>query len=258
MVGRMADRLFDAMSRASLDARTAGLLRLAPLRNERKPDALTFSGGVSEYLYEREARGFGDLGVPLARAILARVREWGPRVEPSHEGIRATVIGASQYTVQVSGGTIFVEPAGVLPLRNAPVIAPELPLDGETIDPVSVAGAVRAALRRLNLESSERPVALCYRWRGSASFARLDAFCRGVVAGFEGALARALPLILVGDGDIGGLIGIHCVEQLDLSSPVVSIDGVALKEFDFIDIGEMIPASGAVPVVIKSLVFPGS
>jgi ethanolamine utilization protein EutA len=39
---------------------------------------------------------------------------------------------------------------------------------------------------------------------------------------------------------------------------VVSIDGIALKEFDFIDIGELIPASGAVPVVIKSLVFPGS
>jgi ethanolamine utilization protein EutA len=36
----------------------------------------------------------------------------------------------------------------------------------------------------------------------------------------------------------------------------VSIDGVQLKEFDFIDIGAMLPASGAVPVVIKSLVFP--
>jgi ethanolamine utilization protein EutA len=31
-----------------------------------------------------------------------------------------------------------------------------------------------------------------------------------------------------------------------------------LKEFDFIDIGAMLELSGAVPVVIKSLVFPGS
>jgi ethanolamine utilization protein EutA len=99
---------------------------------------------------------------------------------------------------------------------------------------------------------------LCYRWRESASFARLDAFCRGVTAGLAPLLERGLPLVLVGDGDIGGLIGIHCVEQLRLRSPVVSIDGIALKEFDFIDIGELIPASGAVPVVIKSLVFPGS
>jgi ethanolamine utilization protein EutA len=168
------------------------------------------------------------------------------------------VIGASQYTVQVSGGTIFVEPQGVLPLRNVPVIAPELPLDEEPIDTERIAAAVRAALRRLDLEAAERPAALCYRWRESASFARLDAFCRGVAAGLSPLLARGLPLVLVGEGDIGGLIGIHCVEHLRLPNPVVSIDGVALKEFDFVDIGALIPASGAVPVVIKSLVFPGS
>jgi len=258
MTGCMADRLFEAMSRPSPDAGTAALLRLAPLRNERAPDVLTFSGGVSEYLYGREVRGFGDLGVPLARAILARMEDWGIRIASPDQGIRATVIGASQYTVQVSGGTIFVEPPGALPLRNVPVIAPGLPLDEESLDAERIADAVRAALARLELESAEGPVALCYRWRESASFARLDAFCRGIAAGLEPLLARGLPLVLVGDGDIGGLIGIHCVEQLRLRSPVVSIDGIALKEFDFIDIGELIPASGAVPVVIKSLVFPGS
>ena len=258
MIGRMADRLFEAMSRASLEAPTAALLRLPPLRNERDPDVVTFSGGVSEYLYGREARGFGDLGAPLARAILARVEGWGARVERPDQGIRATVIGASQYTVQLSGGTIFVEPQSVLPLRNVPVIAPELPLEEDSVDPERVSAAVRAALARLDLESGERPAALCYRFRESASFARLDGFCRGVIAGLSPLLDRGLPLVLVGDGDIGGLIGIHCVEQLRLPNPVVSIDGVDLKEFDFVDIGAMIPASGAVPVVIKSLVFPRS
>jgi ethanolamine utilization protein EutA len=38
----------------------------------------------------------------------------------------------------------------------------------------------------------------------------------------------------------------------------VSIDGIVLKEFDFIDIGALLDASGAVPVVIKSLVFPAT
>jgi ethanolamine utilization protein EutA (predicted chaperonin) len=258
LIGRMAERLFDAMSRFPLEPRTAALARLAPLRNDRRPDVVTFSGGVSEYLYGRESRGFGDLGAPLASAILARVQDWGPRLERADQGIRATVIGASQYTVQVSGGTIFVEPRSVLPLRNVPVIAPELPLAAEAIDAEEIALAVRAALKRLDLDSGERPAALCYRFRESASFSRLDAFCRGAVSGLSRALGRGLPLILVGDGDIGGLIGIHCVEQLRLPNPVVSIDGITLKEFDYVDIGEMIPASGAVPVVIKSLVFPGS
>jgi ethanolamine utilization protein EutA len=258
MIGCMADRLFEAMSQPSLDAHTATLVRLNPLRNERRPDVVTFSGGVAEYLYGRETRGFGDLGEPLAHALLARMRGWGPRIEPSDEGIRATVIGASQYTVQVSGSTIFVEPQAVLPLRNVPVIAPELPLGEESVDAERVALAVRAALRRLELDSGERAAALCYRWKESASFARLDGFCRGVISGLAAQLGRGLPLVLVGDGDIGGLIGIHCVEQLRLPNPVVSIDGIALREFDFVDIGALIPASGAVPVVIKSLVFPGS
>jgi len=258
MAERMADRLFEAISRSALEARTAALVRLSPLRNARAPDIVTFSGGVAEYLYGRERRSFGDLGERLARAVLARMQGWGPRLERSDEGIRATVIGASQYTVQVSGGTIFVEPQSVLPLRNVPVIAPELPLDGDSVDAERVAAAVRAALKRLDLESGVRPAALCYRWKETASFARLDGFCRGAASGLAAALGRGLPLILVGDSDIGGLIGIHCVEQLRLPNPVVSIDGIALHEFDFVDIGALIPASGAVPVVIKSLVFPGS
>jgi ethanolamine utilization protein EutA len=64
--------------------------------------------------------------------------------------------------------------------------------------------------------------------------------------------------VLAGDGDVGGLLGIHFREELKLTNPVISIDGLELKQFDFIDIGEMLESSGAVPVVIKSLIFPAS
>jgi len=117
---------------------------------------------------------------------------------------------------------------------------------------------VRAALRRFDLHEGGQAVALCYRWRGSATYARLDAFCRGATAGMAAQLAQGQPLVLVGDGDIGGLIGIHCHRELGLATPVVSIDGITLKAFDFIDIGALLDTSGAVPVVIKSLVFPSS
>ena len=71
-------------------------------------------------------------------------------------------------------------------------------------------------------------------------------------------LDRGLPLVLVNDCDVGGLIGLHCHAEIKLPNPVVSIDGIVLSEFDFIDIGAMFESSGAVPVVIKSLVFPES
>jgi ethanolamine utilization protein EutA len=258
LVERMAERLFEIVSRPSVGAEASALLRLSPLRNARKPDVITFSGGVSEYIYGREVRAFGDLGPALGRAILRRIETWGPRIEPSDEGIRATVIGASQYTIQVSGSTIFVSPQSVLPLKNLPVIKPDLPLGDEILAVEQISESVRAALRRLDLDGGRRAVALCYRWKKSATFARLDAFCRGIAAGLADGLARGLPLILVGDGDIGGLIGIHCLEEIRLPNPIVSVDGIALREFDFIDIGALLETSGAVPVVIKSLVFPSS
>ena len=69
-------------------------------------------------------------------------------------------------------------------------------------------------------------------------------------------MARGLPMVLVGDGDVGGLVGIHAHSELKVPCPMVSIDGIVLQEFDFIDIGALLDTSGAVPVVIKSLVFP--
>jgi ethanolamine utilization protein EutA len=234
----------------------AGLLRLDPLRHRHLIDAVTFSGGVSEYLYGREREGFDDLGPLLAAAIRARAEGWGPRIEAPSEGIRATVIGASQYTTQVSGSTIYVSPLDVLPLRNVPVVAPALPLDGEAINAGAVAESITVMLKRMELDGPETPVAIFVPWLGSATFARLDAFCRGVADAMAGKVAQGHPLVLAGEGDVGGLIGIHFREELKLANPVVSIDGLELKAFDFIDIGAMLESSGAVPVVIKSLVFP--
>jgi ethanolamine utilization protein EutA len=71
-------------------------------------------------------------------------------------------------------------------------------------------------------------------------------------------LAKGHPIVLAGDGDVGGLIGIHYCEEMKVTNPIVSIDGLELKEFDYIDIGAMLDTSGAVPVVIKSLIFPTS
>ena len=54
------------------------------------------------------------------------------------------------------------------------------------------------------------------------------------------------------------MFGVHAAEELKLDASIISIDGIALDEFNFIDIGAALPGSGAVPVVIKSLLFPSS
>jgi len=256
LAGLMADRIFEACGHGVMSEKTAQLLRLPALKSQQIPDVLTFSGGVSEYIYGRENVAYGDLGPRLAQAVLSKAKSWGPTLEKPDQGIRATVIGASQYTVQISGSTIYVEPAGQLPLRNVPVIAPVLNLDAEVIDVEGTVRAIHQALRRLDLHEGNQPVGLCYRWQGSATFARLDSFCRAVSMGMQAITEQGHALLLVGDADCGGLIGIHCHEETRMTCPVISIDGIHLKELDFIDVGAMLETSGAVPVVIKSLVFP--
>jgi ethanolamine utilization protein EutA len=252
----MANKLFEAMRGATPEVGGVSLLRTDPLSYRGPVAQVQFSGGVSEFIYGSETKKFGDLGPLLAAEICARVDEFCPRLEPSIEGIRATVVGASQYTIQLSGSTIYVAPLTALPLRNVPVIAPALPIDGDVIDPSAVAAAIRAMLRQMELGGGEQPVALFVPWRGSATFQRLDAFCRGVVDGLSAVLARGHPLVLAGDGDVGGLLGIHLREEMKVANPIASIDGLELKEFDYVDVGTMLDSSGAVPVVIKSLIFP--
>jgi ethanolamine utilization protein EutA len=256
----MAQHLCDAamLNAHQLAPATMDLLRLSPLEGARIPDLVTFSGGVSEYVYGRETREFGDLGSLLAKAVRQRIESTGAKIEEPDEGIRATVVGASQYTVQVSGSTIYVQPQSILPLRNLPVVVLDFDLEPDVLDSKAIAHAVTMGLRRLDLQDATEAVALFYRFAGSALYRRMDAFCEGVTNALASRIAAGSPVVLIGEGDVGGLIGIHFHRERNLSVPIVSIDGITLKEFDFVDIGELLPTASAAPVVIKSLVFPAT
>jgi ethanolamine utilization protein EutA len=237
-------------------SKASHLLRTPPLQDRSNIAAITFSGGVSEFIYHRAERTFGDLGPLLAEELRARAEELRAPILQTGGGIRATVIGASQYTIQVSGSTVYLSPLDVVPVRNIPVVMPRLPWHASDFSADTITQVIHDTLRRYDLLDATTPVALAAHWQGSATYARIKAFCAGAVHAMEGHIANGHPLILVFDSDIGGLLGLHLREEMHLSLPIISIDGVELREFDYIDIGELIPTSGAVPVVIKSLIFP--
>ncbi|MFC1815684.1 ethanolamine ammonia-lyase reactivating factor EutA [Thermodesulfobacteriota bacterium] len=256
IAAKMADRLFEVVSQNSLSPEAQKLLRLPPLNYQGKIDAITFSGGVAEFVYRRESQNFGDLGLYLADEIKSRLNQLGTISELPTAGIRATVVGASQYTIQLSGSTIFVSPITAIPVRNIPVAAPDFSLEDDQIDRAAIAQTLRLALVRLDLLEALTPFAIGLRWNGSVTFARLQAFCEGLIDVLKKNLANGHPIVLVSDSDIGGLLGLHLKEEMGIGNPVISIDGIELREFDYIDIGELIASSGSVPVVIKSLIFP--
>ena len=81
-----------------------------PLSGPKNYDAVIFSGGVGEYVYGKESKSFGDLGAPLGRALQIATASNGTLpwpLAPARECIRATVMGAAQHTIQVSGNTIY-------------------------------------------------------------------------------------------------------------------------------------------------------
>jgi ethanolamine utilization protein EutA (predicted chaperonin) len=219
-------------------------------------DAITFSGGVSEYLYKREARRFGDLGFDLAeelRHALAHRRDLPPVWDPG-QGIRATVIGAAQFSVQISGNTILIADPDKLPLQNLPVLTCNFDLDGE-IAPEAVTCAVRGALARADFEEGESPVALSFPWRGDPSHARLHAAASGICAALPRTLQENMPLVLLIDGDVGKSLGRIILHEIASDADVIAIDAVQLKEFDYVDIGSVIEVTNVVPIIIKSLLF---
>jgi ethanolamine utilization protein EutA len=254
----MVDKLFAILKPEPLPEDIQGLLRLPRLNYRGEVDSVMFSGGVSEFIYNREKTSFGDLGPLIADEIHRRMPDLGMLVMEPTARIRATVIGASQYTIQVSGNTIFITPQDAVPVRNVPVVAPEFALDVDDLSKDAVKDATLNALRRLDLLNARQPVAIAFHWQGSATFFRLQSFSQGLVQGLKEILDKGHPLVLVNDGDIGGIVGLHFQEELQIQNSIISIDGVALNDFDYIDIGALIQSSGSVPVVIKSLIFPAS
>lgn len=248
---RLAEVVVGEILDEPADPLTAALELTRRLERRVTPTYLTFSGGVSEYVFGNEPGDYGDIAPALAAEI---VRQLGARTDipaiDAGQRIRATVIGASQYTVQVSGKTIHLSDPDVLPVHNLPVVHLGT-VEGGEVDRTAVANAIRrgAEIRAADLTAA---VAIGFTWRGLPAYAALEELALGIV---DGVGPSDEPLTLAIDGDVGQLLGRLLGVELDFARRVISVDGVALDELDFIDIGELLDPPGVVPVVIKSLLF---
>lgn len=253
----MADALLAALRDRPIPDAVERLYLTEPLRDLGRVDAIMFSGGVAEFVYGREARDFGDLGrrlgASLRRKIAAGELAWP--VLPAGECIRATALGASEYSVQLSGNTIYISnPRALLPRRNLQVLQPDFDCSGD-IDPQRLAEAIRAHLAAFDIDEGEADAALAFRWRGAPSYARLSAFAGGIAQGLARTIAAGRPLFLVLDGDVAQMLGNLLREEMGVKNELLVIDGIVLWDFDYIDIGRIRMPSHTVPVTVKSLVF---
>jgi ethanolamine utilization protein EutA len=259
-VERVGATMADLILKALNDPRADDMIDLwatEPFEPISGTERLMLSGGVSEYVFGRETRDFGDLGPALGRSLRALLDSGAaPRVSTSPgEGIRATVLGASEHSLQISGETSFVSaPARLLPRRSLPVAAPNFSFIGD-FDAGALAAAIAEKRRMLDLDGLEPDFALALRWRGDPDHARLAACARGVVAGLADRIAAEKPLFLLLEGDCALVLAGILRDELDLSVDLLALDGIVLRDLDWVDIGRLRLPSNTVPVTVKSLVF---
>ena len=252
---RLATVVVDQITGTPLDGLGQELALTEALSRPLSPAFITFSGGVAEYIFGRESADYGDIAQLLAAEVVNQIkaRVAIPVVEPM-ERIRATVIGASQFTVQVSGKTIYLPDKSVLPVHNVPVVHLRQRL-AERIEVDAIVAALGRSADLLDLEPGAR-LALAFAWDGEPEHLRLLAMAKAIMQFAAPSGQRSQTLFLMIDGDVGASLGRILHEELQLDGQLVSIDGIQLRELDFVDVGEWLDPPGVVPVVIKSLLFP--
>jgi ethanolamine utilization protein EutA len=212
---------------------------------------VVLSGGVSQWVANIESSvECDDLGQRLAFKTRDMLQDAGYTIKVADDPIRATVLGASQQRMQVSGNTVFISDERLLPIRNAPVSLVTVP--AEDFDQQTIMGLVKDSVSKALFNGDHGLRVLGIDWLGSLTYSRADAFCQGVIEGLKG---LNTPITLLFKQDIAGLIGIHFVEELGYQKPVICLDGLDQVDFDFVDIGEVINQTGLVPVVAKSILF---
>ena len=253
---KMTDVLFDVMDGGELDPLTESLMLTEGLREHsgRDIDHLMFSGGVSEYIYDREATTFGDIGPAYGAAIRHRTEAtFRPGVMISAaEGIRATVIGAGEYTLQASGSTCYISTADVLPIRGIQVA--RALIDKEQT-PKQMSDAISNALGKYDVRYLSGDMALALNVTGQPDYWYIRKLAESIANIVDPAGEPAAPLFLVLDVDVAKSLGGIMKEELKIDRSVICIDGIEVGDLDYIDIGKPMGVSEVIPVTVKSLIF---
>jgi len=247
MAARMARALFEALADGT--APWNDFFVTVPLLGMPKVDGILFSGGVSEYVYGREASVFGDLGLYLGREVRNEAERRGFMVFDAGEGIRATVIGASQYTVQLSGETIHVPAAAKLPVRNLRVFV--VRVDWEAPVAERTLSAILRTLQNRDPEVCGSPFVLAFSTPPFLGYGAAQDLGKGIEQALGKLNAEDRPEVLIFEQNVGRVVG----GVLSSKWSLPCIDEVSVSELDFVDVGEVVPKEGFVPVVVKSLAF---
>lgn len=222
-----------------------------------KGKTLMFSGGIGYYYYEplrldsvADVTLHEDVGPLLAQSLQRSPRLQGYEILQPPETMRATVLGASSQLITLSGSTIWAE-SGLLPLKNVPVIRPDL--DGQLLASRAIQEGIAAALQRWDVNPAQDAFAVNLELESELDYERMVQIANGLAA-FAAGLPPGRPLVVVVQRDYAQALG-QTIQSILPDLPLIVIDQVGLEEGDYIDIGLPVMDGRVVPLMVKTLVF---
>ncbi|MHC0036399.1 ethanolamine ammonia-lyase reactivating factor EutA [Pseudoneobacillus sp. C159] len=231
------------------------LLGHAPDWNE-DIDAIMFSGGISECIYQYElgtpkVAHYDDIGETLASSLKdsKELTQW-TWVKPT-ETVRATVLGAGTQTTEISGATIHAESSD-LPLRNLPVYGISF---GQQLEEglERIKSGVQQALDIYDPQREGQNFALYLTDMPYLGFRDVQKLAEAILLAIELKPNKQQPLVIVLESDHAKVLG----QTIKVQSPtqsIICIDQINVEHGDYIDIGNLLQTN-VVPVVIKTLTF---
>ena len=226
----------------------------------RVPEYLVFSGGVADCMHEHEGGGnslikpdfaYGDIGVLLGRALAAS-GYLQHNILSGEETVNATVVGAGNYSMEVSGSTISYR-GWSFPMKNIPVFSVRLEVEDD-ID--NLWNNIRESMQRFyDSEIGGSHAALSFAGITCPTFRQIEAIADQMVAALQEEICNNHMPILILQEDIGKALGQAIRRRIDDSIGMLCIDCVACQEGDYIDVGEPVAQGKVIPVVVKTLIF---
>jgi ethanolamine utilization protein EutA len=250
----MANILFEVIEEGPVSSMARQLMVTLPFVNYhglKQVQHIVFSGGVSEHVYDRDPKAYGDIGPLLGKNTRAYLQRLPKEIlrEPT-EGIRATVIGAGEYTIQASGNTSYVSNEQALPVHGLKVIQAAIR------DGVPVSDALRQSLKKFDLPRFTSGLALSLTFQGVPDYQSVRRIAEGIAEILGEADDSECPLYLTLDIDIAKSLGGMLKDELKISRDIIAVDGIEVGDLDYIDIGECLGITEVIPVTVKSLMFP--
>ncbi|MDD1779056.1 MAG: ethanolamine ammonia-lyase reactivating factor EutA [Candidatus Helarchaeota archaeon] len=268
---KFATALVEVMQRPAASILAKKLMMTDDLDFSIPINAISFSGGVAELMYQRKKAleqgletekidskiPFDDIGWYLADEILQLICDVKiPIIEPANK-IRATVIGAGAFSLSISGSTCYYDRSISLPLNNVLVVSVNTNFreisGGDPVKMRKFKDAVSLALSNYNLVEGIDTFALFF--NDIYLRAKLEFFAKALETSLPNSFSQNKLVIIILGVDGAKMLGITIKRETSLKKNLFCLDELLLEDGDWIDIGAPFGERGAFPVIVKSLVF---